>query len=226
LTAPAQDFAALSKQELRRTYRHLRACLDPAQRAAASQKITEHLLHHLEALLQRPEALQVDGASLPIPPACSPPGGLSGAVVGLYASTAQEVHTEALAFGLAARGLRCAYPRQCGEGLEFAMPEDATSWALGPRGIREPIGSAVALKGLSLIVTPGLAFDLQGVRLGYGGGFYDRAMAGYTGLRIGLAFHVCLAPGLPAAAHDVPVHAVVTERGFFPTNTKGDLCPQ
>jgi 5-formyltetrahydrofolate cyclo-ligase len=146
-------------------------------------------------------------------------------VVGLYAAIAEEVQTEALALGLRARGLRCAYPRQCGETLEFAAAPGTSGWTAGPRGIREPAGPAIPLRGLSLVVTPGLAFDLQGARLGYGGGFYDRAMAGYPGLRVGLAYHVCLAPALPAAAHDVPVHAVVTERGLFSTATRGNLCP-
>ena len=68
-----------------------------------------------------------------------------------------------------------------------------------------------------LIVAPGLAFDRNGVRLGMGGGYYDRLLAlprHRDSLRIGLAYAFQIVDSLPREAWDVPVHAVCTEKGI------------
>lgn len=68
---------------------------------------------------------------------------------------------------------------------------------------------------IDVVVTPGLAFDRQGHRLGYGGGFYDRYFASLRpdAARIGIAFSVQLVDEVPAGPDDVPVHIVVTDAG-------------
>lgn len=66
------------------------------------------------------------------------------------------------------------------------------------------------------IVTPGLAFDRSGFRLGMGGGFYDRLLSRpeYAGaLRLGLAYAFQLIDHLPHETWDMPVDAVCTEKG-------------
>lgn len=70
----------------------------------------------------------------------------------------------------------------------------------------------VELSDLKIVVIPGLGFDADtGVRLGRGGGYYDRFLARCPkALRIGLAFDEQIVCGLPAEPHDVPMHAVVT----------------
>lgn len=68
-----------------------------------------------------------------------------------------------------------------------------------------------------LIIAPGLAFDRDGIRLGMGGGYYDRLLAlprHNNSLRIGLAYAFQLADSLPRQPWDVPVHAVCTEKGL------------
>lgn len=63
----------------------------------------------------------------------------------------------------------------------------------------------------SVVLVPGLAFTPQGDRIGYGGGYFDRFLAGFTGVKIGLAFDCQIAETLPHAPHDVRVDMVVTE---------------
>lgn len=67
---------------------------------------------------------------------------------------------------------------------------------------------------IDLVIVPGLAFDDQGHRLGYGGGVYDRMLAkAARSTRIGLFFSDQRMARLPSEAHDRRLHAVVTERG-------------
>ena len=69
----------------------------------------------------------------------------------------------------------------------------------------------------ALILVPGLAFDLKGYRLGYGGGYYDRFLAHLQAKRvpfttIGLVFSDCRADMLPREAYDIPVDIILDER--------------
>ncbi|WP_229784504.1 5-formyltetrahydrofolate cyclo-ligase [Deinococcus radiotolerans] len=71
----------------------------------------------------------------------------------------------------------------------------------------------VPLDVVDAILLPGLAFDRAGVRLGYGGGFYDRLLPAFRGVTVGVIQHALLVPELPREPHDLPVHWLVTERG-------------
>ena len=66
---------------------------------------------------------------------------------------------------------------------------------------------------LDVAVVLGLAFDHRGYRLGYGGGYFDRFLVGRPFPAIGLAYDQQLVDALPAEPHDVPMSAVVTEKG-------------
>lgn len=69
-----------------------------------------------------------------------------------------------------------------------------------------------ALVEPATVLLPGLAFDLRGGRLGYGGAFYDRYLAGRDVRRIALAYTFQLVEQVPTEPHDVPMHAIVTEQ--------------
>lgn len=93
----------------------------------------------------------------------------------------------------------------------------------GPYGIPEPAclpGKRRGEAGRSpeLFVLPGLAFDLDGRRLGQGGGYYDR-LFGLTGKeeaqRVGFAYSFQIVERLPGEDWDVPVHALCTEKGML-----------
>ena len=66
-----------------------------------------------------------------------------------------------------------------------------------------------------IVIMPLLGFDSQGTRLGYGGGYYDRTLAGMKKRPklIGLAFSAQELEHIPREAHDVPLDAIVTEAG-------------
>ena len=82
-------------------------------------------------------------------------------------------------------------------------------------GIHEPDTStcdSLQPSPSTLILTPALAIDSKGYRLGYGGGFYDRYRARMKhGVYVGIVWENCLAEVLPVDSWDLPVHHVCTD---------------
>jgi 5-formyltetrahydrofolate cyclo-ligase len=133
----------------------------------------------------------------------------------------REVDLRPLAAELLARGVLLYYPRvetrdangASGEFRRITAPGDFVS---GPFGLQEPASHCpVAVEGaLDVIVVPCLAIDGQGYRLGYGSGFYDRALERFaSGARsIAAAFSFQVVELVPRDAHDLPCDAIVTEQ--------------
>ncbi|MEZ4368760.1 MAG: 5-formyltetrahydrofolate cyclo-ligase [Kofleriaceae bacterium] len=137
--------------------------------------------------------------------------------VALYAARPDEVDTAPLDRAACARGLAVAYPRVVPGslvlGFHLATPAELVPGAFG---LHEPRADApaVAVGALALVCLPGLGFDATGARLGSGRGYYDATLADAAGpVRVGLAFSCQLVARVPSAAHDVPVHHILTEAG-------------
>ncbi len=85
----------------------------------------------------------------------------------------------------------------------------------GHWGIYEPRreGEPILPESIEIVAVPGVVFDYKGYRIGYGGGYYDRFLAGKAAgaWKVGLCFDLQLLEEVPRADHDVPVDAVVTE---------------
>ena len=62
----------------------------------------------------------------------------------------------------------------------------------------------------TLVLLPGLAFDLQGGRMGYGGGFYDRFLAGESHPTVALCYGFQLLPQIPLEEHDLRVTCIIS----------------
>lgn len=100
-------------------------------------------------------------------------------------------------------------------GMVFRM-YDSVRWPLviGPHNIPAPLPDA-PLATPDVILMPLVGFDAHGNRLGYGGGYYDRALAHHAARRIGVAFDFQRLDALPAEPHDVKMHAVITDRMVY-----------
>ncbi len=83
----------------------------------------------------------------------------------------------------------------------------------GKFNIPEPIEiMKIAHKNINLVLVPGIAFDREGYRLGYGFGFYDKFLNKTPkAVKIGLAFDFQIVDKVPREEHDVPVDFIVTE---------------
>jgi 5-formyltetrahydrofolate cyclo-ligase len=192
MTAQAGDTTSLSKAALRRTIRQRRRELARAARAAAAAAAARHLAR----------AARRWGARH----------------VAAYLGVAEELDTRPLLALLHRRGCALYVPKVGAAGeLHFARWRPGQALRANRYGIAEPVARARPPR-LDLVVLPLVAFDAQGRRLGMGGGYYDRLLArpraARRPLRVGYAFALQEVAVVPAAAHDVPLDAVVTERGL------------
>ncbi|MET8980534.1 5-formyltetrahydrofolate cyclo-ligase [Streptomyces sp. NPDC004539] len=146
--------------------------------------------------------------------------------VAAYVSVGSEPGTPALLDALRARGVRVLLPALLpdndldwgvydGEGSLVSVRHGARMALLEPSG--ERLGPD-AVTGADAVLLPGLAVDARGMRLGRGGGSYDRVLARLERAGAGAALVVLLYDGevvgrVPAEGHDRPVHAVVTPSG-------------
>jgi len=73
----------------------------------------------------------------------------------------------------------------------------------------------ITKNNIDLLVVPGLLFDKQGYRIGFGGGYYDRFLTDFTNKKLSLAANMQVVDKLPAELFDVPVDDVITENGFI-----------
>jgi len=91
-----------------------------------------------------------------------------------------------------------------------------------PFGMAEPSKNLpiIAPGEIQMALVPGLAYDRQGWRLGYGGGYYDRFLQGFTGLSLGVVYEALFLEDVPRGNYDIPVHGVVTEAGVYRISSK------
>jgi 5-formyltetrahydrofolate cyclo-ligase len=88
----------------------------------------------------------------------------------------------------------------------------ATDVVTGKFGVREPLDSCaeIAFNQFDLVLVPGMAFDLNGNRLGRGRGFYDRILAEASGVKCGVAYDFQLLESIPTEPHDAKVNFIFT----------------
>lgn len=131
----------------------------------------------------------------------------------LFSSFGSEVPTGSLIERLHARGVAVALPRI--EGTELVpvpyAPGDPTITT--SFGAEEPVADArVDPSTIDVVGVPGVAFDREGRRIGYGGGYYDRFLRGLPAFTVGLVFGFQVVDqDLPTGRFDLPVDAIVTE---------------
>lgn len=88
----------------------------------------------------------------------------------------------------------------------------AEGFDIGFAGIREPKApQAVSRELISGIIVPAVGFDERGFRLGQGLGFYDRALAGYQGMKVGISFSELVQEKIPTEIWDERVDYLITE---------------
>jgi 5-formyltetrahydrofolate cyclo-ligase len=177
-----------AKAALRRRILGARAELSAEQRAAAGSALRD-------AVLGRPEAQMAGTAAV-------------------YYSIGSEPGTHGLVYALWKRGTYVLLPVLRPDlDLDWASYEGPDSLRAGPRGLTEPAepGRGVAaVSRADLVIVPALAVDRRGMRLGRGGGSYDRALArvGPQVPTIALVYDAELLDEVPAAPHDQRVRLV------------------
>jgi len=142
-----------------------------------------------------------------------------GMVAG-YLPIRDEIDPLAAMTGLAARGAGLCLPVVTGEGapLAFWRWTPGAPTQTGAFGVEVPLDDLPATP--DLVITPLLAFDRAGYRLGYGGGFYDRTLAALRAsgavLAVGLAYAAQEVAAAPRDATDARLDMIVTEDEVIP----------
>jgi 5-formyltetrahydrofolate cyclo-ligase len=173
----------------------LRAEVLAARRALTSQQRADAGSSLRDAVLSAPE-IQMAGT------------------VAAYLSVGTEPDTRGLVFALWKRGTYVLLPVLRPDGdLDWASYEGPDSVAPAPRGLLEPTQprrGVAAITSADLVIVPALAVDQQGVRLGRGGGSFDRALAriGPAIVTVALLYDGEFRTKVPYGPHDVAVRAV------------------
>lgn len=189
--------ASSLKSNLRKTVLARRDALDEASRIEMSLRAAENALK-LAAL--SPDIMQ------------------PGTIISGFLPIRSEIDARPLLSGLASRGARLCLPvvtsRTAIEFREFVRDAPLVPSGFGTVG---PGDDSQAVDP-QILILPLSVFDRRGGRIGYGAGYYDRAIARLTEsaqapLLIGLGFALQEVDHVPMETHDVPMHAIVTEIG-------------
>ncbi|MFD8319870.1 5-formyltetrahydrofolate cyclo-ligase [Kitasatospora purpeofusca] len=186
--------------------------------AEARERAAEALAGHAGALA---------AAAVPVGEAGAAEAGAAGAAgaaatVAAYVSVGAEPGTRPLLDALRARGLRVLLPVLLADNdLDWAEYAGPAALAPAGRGLLEPVGGRLgpeAVTGAGLVLLPGLAVDRRGLRLGRGGGSYDRVLArleraGARPVLAVLLYEHELLERVPAEPHDRPVDLALTPSG-------------
>lgn len=134
------------------------------------------------------------------------------AVVALYWPIGSEPDLRAAFDAWHARGWTLALPRvvSAGEPLAFGRWHPGVDMAAGPHGTRQPEPHEPVTP--DVVIAPCVGFDAAGMRLGYGGGYYDRSFEALrTARRIGVAFDSSEMTHFTPGPHDLPMQWIVTQ---------------
>ena len=187
------------KRELRKRMLAARRALSKEERASYSAEITGKLLSHAAVTRAR--------------------------TIFAYAAMPDEVQTESLLSGLFAMGKRVAIPWITGkQGMEAALVPSMDLLEVGAYGIltvREERREILSPQEIDCVIVPGVAFSVDGARLGMGGGYYDTFLPkAERAVRIAAAFQCQITEDIPRLPHDCGVDWIVTEQGVFKANKK------
>lgn len=134
----------------------------------------------------------------------------------VYASIHKEVDTEEIVRAAFVSGKKVAFPAVVHHGLVFREVTEISSMKRGIFGIMEPCatGRNFDLDEADIVVLPGIAFDLNGHRIGYGKGYYDKTLHRLegNGRLIGLCYDFQLVERIAGEPHDVKMDLIITEK--------------
>jgi 5-formyltetrahydrofolate cyclo-ligase len=137
----------------------------------------------------------------------------AAAAVALYAPIQSEVQTSLVASEALKARKKLLYPAVVGDHMEFRVVTGVSELSPGRFGIPEPSGEPLDPSEIDLIVVPGVAFDFFGRRIGYGKGYYDRALHRLegSGRLAGFCYDFQLFEVIAGEPHDVTMDLIVTE---------------
>ncbi|MFZ3072946.1 MAG: 5-formyltetrahydrofolate cyclo-ligase [Thermodesulfobacteriota bacterium] len=135
--------------------------------------------------------------------------------IALYASFRNEVLTDDILTAAVKERKEVFFPKLLGpDKIAFFAVRAKTELVQGSHDIPEPVrfGREENAATFDLMVAPGVVFDENGGRIGYGKGYYDRILSEARCRAVALAFDFQVITKVPSEEHDMTVDAIVTER--------------
>ncbi|CFX90463.1 5-formyltetrahydrofolate cyclo-ligase [Syntrophomonas zehnderi OL-4] len=131
-----------------------------------------------------------------------------------FAAIRNEVDVSAFLEVQQQSGKTILLPRVEGNELAAVKWEGWQETTVSSFGIAEPVGSAFPSQEIDVVLVPGLVFDGNGYRLGYGRGFYDRFLSSLRSdtFKCGICYEFQVVDNIYPHERDVPVHWIVTEQ--------------
>lgn len=137
-------------------------------------------------------------------------------VLGIFVSMENEVNTIPIITAVLKMGKTVAVPVVSGDRIDFYKISGIDELQQkGKYNIREPLPSVEKIilpQQIQVIVCPGIAFDKDFNRLGYGKGYYDKYLCNTSAFKIGICFSEQLLESVPADENDVKMDCIVTEK--------------
>ena len=133
----------------------------------------------------------------------------------VYASSPVEVDTRRFIRAALSEGKTVAVPKCIGKDMVFLTINSIDDLVKSRFGVDEPAdGNEITKFEDTVCIVPALRFDRNGYRLGWGGGFYDRFLAGYSGYSVGICYEECCGD-VPRDSYDLATDIVITENGIY-----------
>ncbi len=178
------------KKEIRQKIKKLRSSLDPLLWKEKTKIITDAVIHH--RWFQE------------------------AADIYCYIDFNQEVGTSGVIKEAWRQGKNVWAPKVSGENMEFCSLTSFEELVTGAYGILEPNGTVISEQNHGLMLVPGVAFDKQKNRIGYGKGYYDRYLKAHPLLHtIALAFELQIVGRIEAQAQDIKPELLLTESCIY-----------
>ncbi|MEN6391288.1 MAG: 5-formyltetrahydrofolate cyclo-ligase [Syntrophomonas sp.] len=135
-------------------------------------------------------------------------------VIMAYSSIRNEVDLWPYLEKILGQGKTVLLPRVEGDKLLAVPFQGRDKCQVSSLGIQEPCGSELPLQEIEAVLVPGVAFDKNGHRLGYGRGFYDRFLPGLSPLvfRCGIAYEFQLVENVFPEENDIAMHWIVSDQ--------------
>ncbi|MEQ8173928.1 MAG: 5-formyltetrahydrofolate cyclo-ligase [Syntrophomonadaceae bacterium] len=135
-------------------------------------------------------------------------------VIMAYSSIRNEVDLWPYLEEMLGQGKTILLPRVEGDKMLAVPFEGRDRCRISSFGIQEPCGSELPMEKIEAVLVPGVAFDRNGHRLGYGRGFYDRFLPGLSAsvFRCGIAYDFQIVDSVFPEENDVPMHWIVSDQ--------------
>lgn len=131
-------------------------------------------------------------------------------VIACYCALKDEVNLDGVIFNALSKGMIVLVPKVDGNQMHFYEIKNMNDLEIQSFGIREPKHDLIFDKNkIDLFLVPGVSFDVNGNRMGFGKGYYDRYLSNLDVYKIGICFEEQISESIPTDKYDVKMNEII-----------------